>query len=133
LGILLVLWTSTTASKEEETCNVLLPNSTRPTNFALLMSLFEAMGKQGVMINWGKDNPCVGKADTPNAEGFAFWKGVACQPCNSDPKLYCNAASSYTRNLWRGPFSPPFSTFLTWRFFFSVPTISLGQSKLAFY
>eukprot|EP00978_Attheya_sp_CCMP212_P001229 scaffold2560_cov35-Attheya_sp.AAC.1 len=83
------LWTSATASEEDETCNVVLPESTRPTDFAALMSLFEAMGKPSVMIDWGKDDPCVGKADTPNAEGFAFWKGVACQPCNDDPTLYC--------------------------------------------
>lgn len=36
----------------------------------------------------------MGDATTPNAVGFAFWKGVACQPCNDDPTLYC------VRSIW---------------------------------
>lgn len=40
------------ASEEDEICNaVLLPESTRPTDVAALMSIFEAMGKRGVMID----------------------------------------------------------------------------------
>jgi hypothetical protein len=72
------LWTSATAIEEDETYNVVLPESTRPTEFAALVSLFEAMGEPVFMIDWSKDDPCfcVGKTDTPNAEGFAFWKGV---------------------------------------------------------
>jgi hypothetical protein len=67
----------------------LVPNITKPSDRRALLSLWEAMGKPGVMIDWGNEDPCVGKATTPNASGFAFWKGVACQPCNDDPTLYC--------------------------------------------
>jgi len=65
------------------------PNMTKPSDRAALLSLWEAMSKPDVMIDWGNEDPCVGKATTPNAAGFAFWKGVACQPCNDDPTVYC--------------------------------------------
>ena len=65
------------------------PIMTKPSDRAALLSLWEAMGRPGVMIDWGNEDPCIGTATTPNASGFAFWKGVACQPCNEDPTLYC--------------------------------------------
>ena len=65
------------------------PTMTKPSDRAALLSLWEAMGKPGVMVDWGNEDPCVGNATTPNAAGFAFWKGVACHPCEDEPMLYC--------------------------------------------
>lgn len=65
------------------------PNMTKLSDKKALLSLWESMGKPSVMIDWGNEDPCVGEATTPNAAGFAFWKGVACQPCMDDPSLFC--------------------------------------------
>ena len=65
------------------------PNHTKPSDQQALLDLFHAIGNNVTMIDWGKGDPCIGDATTPNAVGFAFWKGIACQPCNDDPTVYC--------------------------------------------
>lgn len=98
LSVILLAGFSSGIAAQEGTCActtqsgtcIPTPKKTKDSDRQALLDLFEAMGSPKVtMIDWGNSDPCVGDATTPNNMGFAFWKGVACQPCNDDPTLYC--------------------------------------------